>query len=63
MSLYTYMDSGVSLVLFMVHFSPIIQQQKQVNNCKANDVGLAYVYEYMDESFMCLRALINKSLT
>ena len=37
-----FIDSGVGLVVSMVPFSSSIQQQKQVHNCKANDVGVVY---------------------
>ena len=36
------MDSGAGLVLSIVCFSLNIEQQKQVYNCKANDVSLVY---------------------
>ena len=39
----------------MVRFSNSIEQQKQVYNCEANDVGVM-------ESFTFLQALANKSL-
>ena len=36
------MDSGAGLVLSIVCFSLNIEQQKQVYNCKANNVSLVY---------------------
>ena len=38
----SFIDSGVGLVPSMVHFSPSIEQRKQVYNCKANDVDVEY---------------------
>ena len=35
-------DGGVDLVLSIVCFSPNIEQQKQVYNCKARDVGVVH---------------------
>ena len=51
-----FIDSGASLVLSKACFSPSIGQQKQVYNCKANDVGDVSVCLRMHKHF-----LINRS--
>ena len=53
-----FIDSGVGCVLSMFCF---IDQQKQVYNCKANDVGV--VFNEWVESFMSLQEIVSKSLT
>ena len=47
-----------ALVLSMVHFSPSIQQQKQVYNCEANNVGVVY-NEYINGLGVYWRLLTN----
>ena len=37
-----FIDSGEGHVLSMVHFSPSIEQQKQVFNSEANDVDVMH---------------------
>ena len=36
----SFINSGVGLALSMVHFSPSIEQQKQIYICEAKDVGV-----------------------
>ena len=52
-------DSGMGLVLSMVHFNHSIEQQKQVYNCKANDVGVMYKEQIAKT---CLQMVVNNCL-
>ena len=52
-------DSGEGLVLFMAHFSPSIQQRKQVYNCKADDVDVVYNERTNRLCFIYKRLLAN----
>ena len=57
-----YKGSGAGLVLSMDCFSPSIDLQKQVNYCKANDMGVVYI-EQMNCLNLYTEVLVNKSLT
>ena len=41
----------------MARSSPSIEQQKQVNDCEANNVGV--MHNERTESFMCLQLLVT----
>ena len=38
----SFIDSEVGIVLSMIRFTPSIEQQKQVYDCNANNVGMVY---------------------
>ena len=55
----SFIDCGAGLVLFMVCFSPKIEQRKQVYNCKANHVSMVY-NEWTNHLLVYRRLLINR---
>ena len=54
-----FIDSGAGLVLSAAHFSPSIQQLKQVYNCEASNVGVVYK-EQMNHFHVNRRLLTNR---